>query len=78
MRDLAMSRISLRRLNLFLTKLAANASSSTGLEGGLVTRKSSTGSTKPRLINPRQTRLTSARAKKGLSGCVSQSASAGR
>lgn len=45
---------------------------------GLETRKSSTGSTKPRPKKLAQTRFTWARAKNGLSGAVSQSASACR
>ncbi len=59
-------------------KSFASQSSSSGLVGGLVARKSSFGSTSPRPIRCSQTRFTCACAKNGLSGDATQSASAVR
>ena len=56
------------------TKSRVNASSSSGFDGGLASRMSSTASTRPRPMKFFHTRLTIARAKNGFSGATSQSA----
>jgi ATP-dependent Clp protease ATP-binding subunit ClpA len=61
--DRAIERTSRRRSYPSATNSSASASSSAGFDGGLVTRKSSAGSTSPRPVMWRQTRLTAARAK---------------
>src|SRR6266545_6992725 len=77
-RELVMSTISFRTSYLFSTRFFASASSSSGFEGGLVARTSSTGSTKPRPSVHAHTRLATFRAKNGLSGLVIHSASGTR
>ena len=61
---------------------ARKSSTSQAISGsslaGLVARRSSSGSIRPRLKKFRQTRLTIARAKYGFSGLASQSANASR
>ena len=76
MREFMMVRTSRRRSKSWLAKSAVSASSSAALTGGLEARKSSSGSTMPRPNSSRQTRLAWARAKNGLSGAATQSASA--
>ena len=55
-----------------------SASSSSGFDAGFVARMSSSGSTSPRPKKCFQVRFTNDRAKNGLSGDVSQSASCSR
>ena len=71
-----MRRMTWRASNLCLTKSSASASSKPGCDAGLVARKSSGGSTRPRPIRCDQMRLAWTRANKVLVGLVSQVASA--
>src|SRR5262245_24332444 len=73
-----MVRIRWRASNLLATNSFVRASSRAGFDGGLVLRRSSTGSMMPRWKKLLQMRLARLLAKNGFSGDVSQSAYATR